>query len=404
MSDYAKTLLEKRANVWEQAKSLLDHAASEKRELSADEEVSYGKMTADIESLRSRADQLVSDSASADAAEVALRSLMGKPAERTQQADASTGLRSLIRGDVRSMEFAATVQELRALSKGTPTAGGNTVPTSFSSQLLEHLVESSAILTAGATVWNTTSGESFVIPKTTAHGTAALVAEGALIGGTDPAFGNVSLGAFKYGELISVPRELADDTAVDLEGYLARQAGRAVGNALGAHLISGTGGGTQPRGLFLDTTLGATSATLASGVPSFDNLIDLFYSVIAPYRNSPAAGWLIKDSTAGAVRKLKDTSGRYLWESSVTAGTPDMILSKPVYTDPFVAATGLNAKSVAFGDLSAYNVRLVNNIRFERSDEFGFDRDLITFRCLIRGDGALADTTGAVKHLVGAAS
>lgn len=403
MSDYAKSLLEKRANVWEQAKGLLDHAASEKRELSAEEEVSYGKMTADIESLRARADQLVSDSASADAAEVALRSLMGKPAERHQREESTTGLRSLIRGDVRSMEFAATVEELRALSKGSATAGGNTVPTSFSSQLLEHLVESSAILTAGATVWNTTSGESFVIPKTTAHGAAALVTEGGTIAGTDPAFGNVSLGAFKYGELISVPRELADDTAVDLEGYLARQAGRAVGNALGAHLIAGTGTG-QPRGLFLDTTLGATSATVVAGVPSFDGLIDLFYSVIAPYRNSPAAAWLIKDSTAGAIRKLKDTSGRYLWESSVTAGTPDMILSKPVYTDPFVAATGLNAKSVAFGDLSAYNVRLVNNIRFERSDEFGFDKDLITFRCLIRGDGALADTTGAVKHFVGAAS
>ena len=403
MSEYAKTLLEKRANVWEQAKGLLDRAASEKRELSAEEEISYGKMTADIEALRSRADQLVSDSASADAAEVALRSLMGKPAERNQREEPAIGLRSLIRGDVRSMEFAATAEELRALSKGTATAGGNTVPTSFSSTLLEHLVESSAILTAGATIWNTTSGESFVIPKTTAHGTAALVAEGALIGGTDPAFGNVSLGAFKYGELISVPRELADDTAVDLEGYLARQAGRAVGNALGAHLISGTGT-AQPRGLFLDTTTGATSAAAVAGVPSFDGLIDLFYSVIAPYRNSPAAAWLIKDSTAGAIRKLKDTSGRYLWESSVTAGTPDLILSKPVYTDPFVAATGVNNKSVAFGDLSAYNVRLVNNIRFERSDEFGFDKDLITFRCLIRGDGALADTTGAVKHFVGSAT
>lgn len=402
MSDYAKSLLEKRATVWNEAKALLDGAAADKRELTAEEEVSYGKMTADIDSLRSRADKLVEDSRSAAAAEESLRSLLAQPAQRTEQKDDS-GIRSLLRGDVRSMEFAATVEELRALSKGSATAGGNIVPTSFSSTLLEHLVESSSILTAGATIWNTTSGESFVIPKTTAHGTAALVAEGAQIGGTDPTFGNVTLGAYKYGELISVPRELADDTAVDLEGYLARMAGRAVGNALGQHLISGTGT-AQPLGLFASTTLGATSATGTSGAPTFDNLIDLFYSVSAPYRNSSAAAWLIKDSTAGAIRKLKDTSGRYLWESSVVAGAPDRILSKPVLTDPYVAAAATGAKSIAFGDMSAYNVRLVNNIRFERSDEFGFDRDLITFRCLIRGDGALADLTGAVKHLVGAAS
>ena len=403
MSEYAKSLLEKRENVWNEAKALLDNAAAAKRELTAEEEVSYGKMTADIDSLRSRADKLVEDSRSAAAAEESLRSLLAQPATRTVADETNADVRSLLRGDTRSVEFVSTAAELRALSKGTATAGGNIVPTSFSSTLLEHLVESSAILTAGATIWNTTSGESFVIPKTTAHGTAALVAEGGTIGGTDPAFGNVTLGAYKYGELISVPRELADDTAVDLEGYLARMAGRAVGNALGAHLIIGTGS-AQPTGLFTSTTLGATSGTGVVGAPTFDNLIDLFYSVTAPYRNSTAAAWLIKDSTAGAIRKLKDSSGRYLWESSVVAGAPDRILSKAVITDPNIAATGLGAKSIAFGDISAYNVRLVNNIRFERSDEFGFDKDLITFRCLIRGDGALADLTGAIKHFAGAAT
>jgi HK97 family phage major capsid protein len=190
---------------------------------------------------------------------------------------------------------------------------------------------------------------------------------------------------------------------VNLEGYLARMAGRAVGNALGTDLVVGNGT-SKPAGIFQSSTLGATSATGTTGAPNFDNMIDLFYSVIAPYRNSPDAGWLIKDSTAGALRKLKDSSGRYLWEASVVAGTPDTILSKPVMTDPNVAATALNAKSVIFGDLSAYVVRLVNSVRWERSDDFKFDTDTVAFRCLIRGDGLLMDQTGAVKHLVGAAT
>jgi HK97 family phage major capsid protein len=59
---------------------------------------------------------------------------------------------------------------------------------------------------------------------------------------------------------------------------------------------------------------------------------------------------------------------------------------------------------VAFGDLSTYWVRLVNNVRFERSDDFKFDTDVVAFRCLIRGDGMLVDQSGAVKHFLGAAS
>lgn len=126
--------------------------------------------------------------------------------------------------------------------------------------------------------------------------------------------------------------------------------------------------------------------------------------MIGPYRNSPNAGWVIKDSTAGAVRKLKDTSGRYLWESSVVAGQPDLILAKPVYTDPYMPAAAADAKSVLFGDLSAYFVRLVNGVRFESSEHFAFDRDVVTFRALVRGDGALADQSGAVKHFLGGAA
>ncbi len=402
----ATMLLEQRKNLESQAREILDLAESEKRQLTAEENVKFDKISADMTALRTRSDQLVQFTNDSKAAEEALRAAGHKPEQErrdNQGDDTETQLRKLLAGEVRSMEFKGTKEELRALSKGTATAGGNTVPTTFYGQLLEHLTENATLIAAGATVLNTSSGENIELPITTSHGAAALVAEGGTIAGTDPAFGKRTLGAYKYGELIRVPRELADDTAVDLEGYLARQAGRAVGNALGADLVTGNGS-SKPTGLFTSTTLGSTSDTGTVGAPTFDNLITLFYSVIGPYRNSPNAGWMIKDSTAGAIRKLKDTSGRYLWEAATVAGQPDMILAKPVYTDPNVAATALNAKSVAFGDLSAYYVRLVNGIRFERSDDFAFDTDTIVFRALVRGDGILADQTGAVKHLVGAAS
>jgi HK97 family phage major capsid protein len=152
-------------------------------------------------------------------------------------------------------------------------------------------------------------------------------------------------------------------------------------------------------------SLGVTGATTAAaGKFTADELIDLFYSVIAPYRNSSSCGWLMRDTTMGAVRKLKDTTGQYLWQPSIQVGVPDTLLSKPVNTDPNVAAVALGAKSVVFGDFSQYFVRQVNGIRFERSDDFAFNTDLTTYRCIVRADGDLVDTTGAIKYFIGNAA
>ena len=63
---------------------------------------------------------------------------------------------------------------------------------------------------------------------------------------------------------------------------------------------------------------------------------------------------------------------------------------------PAIAKT---AESIAFGDMSKYFIRIVNGVRFERSDEFRFQNDLVAFRCILRLDGALVDT-GAVKTFV----
>jgi HK97 family phage major capsid protein len=277
------------------------------------------------------------------------------------------------------------------------------VPTSFYDRLIAHLIETASILQAGATVLQTSGGESIQVPKTTAHSSAAIVTEGAAIAASDPAFGQITLGAYKYGLLIQVSRELIADTGVDLDGYLSMQAGRAIGNAFGAHAITGTGTG-QPRGIVTDATLGVTGGAGVAGVPTADNLIDLFFSVIPPYRNSPNAAWLMKDSTIASVRKLKDTTNQYIWQPGLQAGVPDTIMGKPVITDPNVAATATSAKSVLFGDFSQYFVRMVSGLRFERSDEYAFNTDLVTFRALLRADGSLVDLTGAVKYYIGNAA
>ena len=75
-----------------------------------------------------------------------------------------------------------------------------------------------------------------------------------------------------------------------------------------------------------------------------------------------------------------------------------------MFNDTNVADPAADAKSVCFGDMSKYFIRDVKGVRVERSADFAFQNDLITWRFILRTDGDLIDTTGAVKHFVGGAA
>jgi HK97 family phage major capsid protein len=417
-----KALRDRRANVWEEAKSLADSASEQNRAFSAEEQGTWDALNDELDKLDKRVKSALDTEQRAKNADEAFAKLEAKPQTRGGREQTSvdsgeflTQLRAFARGD-NGAPRAFNIQsdgpariEARTLSRLSTGAGGSLVPTTMYERLMAHLIEVSAILQAGATVINTNSGEPITVPKTTAHSTAILYPEAGTLTGNDPAFAQVSLGAYKYGVLVQVSRELIDDNGFDLEGYLAMETGRALGNAFGADLITGTGT-SMPTGLLSGTTLGVTGAsgiggglgpTSATGNSGADLLFDLFYSVIAPYRASQACGWLVKDSTMAALRKVKDTTGQYIFQPSLVAGTPDMLVGKPVYTDPFIPTIASGAKSIVFGDFSQYFARIAGGVRFERSDDFAFSSDLVTFRALIRGDGNLVDRTGAVKHFLG---
>lgn len=397
-----KTLAEKRQNIWNESRALLDAAEAEKRDLTAEENEVFERQSADMTVLRARIDSIETTMRDNSEAEAAEKRLLGDRPEQRGGEDVSEDLRSFLKGETRSMAFGADGKVwTRALSKGTATAGGNTVPTTFYDQLVEHLVDTTSVLQAGATVLNTSSGEVIEVPVTTSHGTAAAVAEAGALAGTDPAFAKRTLGAFKFGQLITVSRELVDDTAVDLVGYIARAAGRNIGLALGAKLATGAGT-TEPWGVITRATTGVTGGAGVTGAFTADNLIDLMFSVVSPYRVN--GSWLVKDSTLGGIRKLKDGAGRYLFDPAATMGQPDTLLGRPIYTDAYMAAVALSAKSVAFGDLSTYFVRIAGGVRFERSDDYAFGNDQIAFRAIVRADGELADQTGSVKLFVGNAA
>ena len=208
----------------------------------------------------------------------------------------------------------------------------------------------------------------------------------------DSAMTVVDLSVSKYGYITYVPSELVSDATFDLNNYLAREAGRALGNQISliAHNAV-TAGYTVSGATAASATVGATGSVFS------DAIIPLFHSVLPEYRSG--ASFLMSDPTAAGVRKTKDPQGRYLWETALTAGNPDLILGKSAYIDPTLVGPDVGtAKIIYFGDFSSLKVRIAGGIRFERSDEVGFATDQVAYRALVRV-GAVALDPNAVKFL-----
>jgi HK97 family phage major capsid protein len=286
------------------------------------------------------------------------------------------------------------------LGVGVPnatTAGGYTVPQDFLEELFTHLVEATGVRAAGSRQITTTDGRSLPVPKTTSHGSAALVAEGGTIAENDPAFGQATLSAYKFGQLIQISTELAQDTGISLDSYLAESAGRNLGLASGGYFVTGTNS-AQPDGVAIAPVVGKTGASGQTLSVIADDLVDVFHSIVTGYRANGT--WLMRDGTVASIRKIKtgitnDTT--YVWQPGLTAGAPDTILGRPVITDPNMPAMAANAYSILFGDFSKhYVIRDVVGVRFERSDDYAFGNDLITYRALLRTDGERVDLN-AVK-------
>jgi HK97 family phage major capsid protein len=271
--------------------------------------------------------------------------------------------------------------------------------------IVAHLVETSSLMAAGATVVTTSTGEDLIIPKSTGFVSSAIIGEGASITESDPTLTTVTLKAFKYANYFEISQELANDTPTNLLSFLATQAALSLGlgaSGYGDDIINGTGT-TQPRGLLLDAGTGVTGpagtgttlGTQGTANQGTDALWNLVGSVAEPYAQAPSAAFLMRNASDIIVRKLRDTTGQPV-QGLTERGR---ILGYPSFVDPFVPAMANGAESIAFGDMSKYFVRIVNGVRFERSDEFRFQDDLVAFRCILRLDGALIDT-GAVKTFV----
>lgn len=393
MSDYIKTQIEERAKAYEAAKEVLDRAAAEGRSLDAAERESVDKAFADMDRRKAIIDDMRAlaareqEVAEATAAHSEARALTVV----TEQDDAAL-IRSLARGEVRSASF-----EKRDVTKSST---GAPVPTSFYDRVIEVARYTGPMLEV-ATVLNTASGEIIQVPRTNAYSTGSVTTEGSTIGESDPTFSAfVQLSAYKYSFITQISREMIEDSGVDILGYLGTNVGQALGFAANTDLTTGNGS-SKPTGIVAAAGSGVTG-TVTGGVPTYDEIVELYYSLDAAARRLPGFAFMANGKTIAALRKITSPGGDYVFQPALSEATPDRLLGVPLVENPAMLDPAASAKCLVAGHLPTYLVRQVGGIRLDRSDDFAFSADLATFRATLRLDGNLPQASH-VKFFAGKA-
>lgn len=385
-------LREKRAKAWDAAKAFLDTKRGEDGLISAEDTAIYEKMEADVVALGKEVDRLERQQAlDLELSKPMSTPITGKPS--APSCEVKTGRASAEYKDAfwKAMKNKSTFDVQNALTIGTDSEGGYLVPDEFEKTLIDSLADENIIRTLANVI--TTSFGDKKIPVSASHGTAAWTDEGEAYNESDDSFGIVTLGAHKLTTMIKVSEELINDSVFNLETYIAKEFARRIAASEEEAFIAGNGTG-RPTGLLITGETGITTVSAAALVA--DEIIDLYHALREQYRKR--AVFITNDDTVKAIRKLKDGEGQYLWRPSITEGSPDTILGRPIKTSAFMPTIAAGAKTIVFGDYSYYWIADRQGRSFQRLNELYAATGQVGFKASQRVDGKLV-LTEAVKVL-----
>lgn len=305
-----------------------------------------------------------------------------------------------------SVDRAALPAEIRAAQSTTTTAGGYLIPQGFS-ELLEQFLKAFGGMRQNCRVFPTPDGRD--IPWPTVDDTSnvgEIIAENSGHNTQDVTFGQVTLKAFKYSsKIVLVSVELLQDSFFDIDSLLAELLAVRIGRITNTHFTTGASPGTAtPFGVAAQAGLGKLGLTGQSTSIISDDIYDLEHALDPAYRLN--AKWMFADSTLKVIKKLKDSTGRMLWQPALAGmanPVPDTIDGKPYIINQDVAAMASSAKSVIFGDFDKYIIRDARDVSILRLVERYAELGQVGFLAFSRHDGRCLNTN-AFKYYQNSAS
>jgi HK97 family phage major capsid protein len=270
-----------------------------------------------------------------------------------------------------------------AMQEDVGSEGGFLVPDVHDNALIAPLSERSVARRIGARIMQVGEGGAHLIPTITDSGAAALTYEENEYDVDAPSLGQVELRPYKFTRLTKVSEELLDDSRIDvISEVVMPDASRAFAKAENTYFLNGTGAG-QPQGIAFGASENVVTSSSATTI-DYDDIVDTLYELPLQYRDQ--ARWIVSDDAAKALRKLKDGAGRPLWEVSMQAGQPDLLLGRPVATTSYLPQVATGNTPVILGDMSYFWIIEFAGVAVQRLDELYAATGQIGFRWYRRMD------------------
>ena len=248
-----------------------------------------------------------------------------------------------------------------AFSAGSNADGGYTVPLEIENTIDSILAKASPI--RGLATVRQIGGNVYRKPIATNGPATGWVAETASRPQTDtPTLAVIDFPAMELYAMPAATPTLLDDSAVDIEQWLASEVQIVFAEQEGAAFVSGNGT-TQPKGFLSETIVADASwawtklgyvasgadGAFASSNPT-DALVNLAYAPKQAYRAN--GSWVMNRKTESVIRKFKDTTGNYIWQPGAAAGQPPTLLGYPVAEAEDMPDVASASYSIAFGDFA----------------------------------------------------
>lgn len=283
----------------------------------------------------------------------------------------------------------------------TGLSAGVIVPDTLASSIEVALKAYGGMFEAG-TILSTATGGDLIMPTVNdTNAKAIVVPEYNQLTKSAPSFGSETFKAYTYRTpIVPVSLELLQDSSFDLEALLSNLLADSFGRGINEDLTVGNGTG-KPKGIVNWATASKTAPS-ATAI-TLDDIIDLIKGVDSAYARS--GKFMFNRNTLWSLVKVKDSTGRYIWQEGAKDGTPPTLFGKLYILNDDIADIGAGNASILFGDLSKYKIRMVKSFRVIRLNELLAEYLSIGLFGFARVDGILLDAgTHPVHKLVHKAS
>lgn len=185
-----------------------------------------------------------------------------------------------------------------------------------------------------------------------------------------PQVGKYRIEAFEVYAAPKASQTLLDDSAMDVEMWLAAKVANRFARQEGDAFINGDGV-VKPRGFATYTTAATADASRSWGVIEHkatgvsgdfaaSTPADLLFDLIGAFKTAylQRAQWVTRREVIAKVRKFKEaTTNAYLWQPGLQAGQPDRLLGYPIVIAQDVPTLASGSLSMWLGDwMEAYQI------------------------------------------------